>query len=139
MEQRWTESWEEARLWKPLEHGIVQCGLSPRHCVIPPGEKGFCRVRVNRDGRLVTLNYGKSVHATEEVVETEAIFHFAPGSRILSMGNIGCMLNCDYCHNWKTSQARYVEDKDVFIYTPQQVVDIAVRHRIPILSWTYND
>jgi pyruvate formate lyase activating enzyme len=55
------------------------------------------------------------------------------------MGNIGCMLNCDYCHNWKTSQARYVEDKDVHYYTPEQVVDIAVRHGIKVLSWTYND
>lgn len=85
------------------------------------------------------MNYGKSVHATEETIETEAVNHFAPGERILSMGNIGCMLNCSYCHNWKTSQAKYVSDKDVYYYTPEQVVDIAIRHGIRILSWTYND
>ncbi|MGG8409316.1 radical SAM protein [Streptomyces sp. 12297] len=96
-------------------------------------------VRANHDGRLVTLNYGRSVHATEETIETEAVFHYAPGARILSMGNVGCMLNCDYCHNWKTSQARYVEDKDVYQYTPEEVVDIAVRHGIKVISWTYND
>jgi pyruvate formate lyase activating enzyme len=96
-------------------------------------------VRANRDGRLVSLNYGRSVHATEETIETEAVFHYEPGARILSMGNIGCMLNCDYCHNWKTSQARYVEDKDVYYYTPEQVVDIAKRHNISVISWTYND
>jgi pyruvate formate lyase activating enzyme len=87
----------------------------------------------------MTLNYGRSVHATEETIETEAVFHYQPGARILSMGNVGCMLNCDYCHNWKTSQARYVEDKDVYYYTPQEVVDIAKRHGIRVISWTYND
>ncbi|MBB5909156.1 pyruvate formate lyase activating enzyme [Actinoalloteichus hymeniacidonis] len=96
-------------------------------------------VRANRDGQLVSLNYGRSVHATEETIETEAVFHYEPGARILSMGNIGCMLNCDYCHNWKTSQARFVADSDVFYYTPQEVVDIAVRHGIKVISWTYND
>ena len=48
------------------------------------------------------------------------------------MGNIGCMLNCDYCHNWKTSQARFVSDADVYHYTPEaEVVDIATAARHP--------
>jgi pyruvate formate lyase activating enzyme len=136
---KWTETTHPARLEERLEDGVVRCHLSPRQCVIKPGRHGFCRVRGNRDGRLVTMNYGKSVHATEETIETEAIFHYGPGERILSMGNIGCMLNCDYCHNWKTSQAKYLSDSDVHHYTPEQVVDIAVRHGIRVISWTYND
>lgn len=139
MTDKWKEVGYPARLEERLEDGVVRCHLSPRNCKIRPGQHGFCRVRANRDGRLVSLNYGRSVHATEETIETEAVFHYAPGARILSMGNIGCMLNCDYCHNWKTSQARFVEDKDVYYYTPEEVVDIAVRHDIKVLSWTYND
>ncbi|RKH56238.1 AmmeMemoRadiSam system radical SAM enzyme [Corallococcus llansteffanensis] len=122
-----------------LPNGVVRCHLSPRNCTLKEGQHGFCGVRANRNGRLVTLNYGKSVHATEETIETEAVNHFSPGERILSMGNIGCMLNCAYCHNWKTSQAKYVSDKDVHYYTPEQVVDIALQHNIRMLSWTYND
>jgi pyruvate formate lyase activating enzyme len=128
-----------AKLEERLEDGVVRCHLSPRNCRIRPGQHGFCVVRANRGGRLVTLNYGRSVHATEETIETEAVFQYAPGARILSMGNIGCMLNCDYCHNWKTSQARFVADKDVYHYTPEEVVDIARRHGIRVISWTYND
>ncbi|MFJ5711476.1 AmmeMemoRadiSam system radical SAM enzyme [Streptomyces sp. NPDC093105] len=135
----WNSDPRPARLEERLDDGVVRCHLSPRNCRIRPGRYGFCRVRANRDGRLVTLNYGRSVHATEETIETEAVFHYAPGARILSMGNVGCMLNCDYCHNWKTSQARYVEDKDVHHYTPEEVVDIALRHGIGVISWTYND
>ncbi|HEV2373460.1 MAG TPA: AmmeMemoRadiSam system radical SAM enzyme [Streptosporangiaceae bacterium] len=137
--KKWQEEGYPARLEEQLDDGVVRCHLSPRNCKIRPGQHGFCMVRANRDGRLVSLNYGRSVHATEETIETEAVFHFEPGARILSMGNIGCMLNCDYCHNWKTSQARFVEDHDVFYYTPEEVVDIAERHGIRVISWTYND
>ncbi|ASO19581.1 AmmeMemoRadiSam system radical SAM enzyme [Actinoalloteichus hoggarensis] len=137
--RKWQEEGYPARLQDDLGDGVVQCRLSPRNCRIRPGQHGFCMVRANRDGTLVSLNYGRSVHATEETIETEAVFHFEPGARILSMGNIGCMLNCDYCHNWKTSQARFVADSDVFYYTPAEVVDIAVRHGIKVISWTYND
>lgn len=138
-EPAWNQNAYPARLEERLEDDVVRCHLSPRNCRIRPGQHGFCMVRANRDGRLVSLNYGRSVHATEETIETEAVFHYAPGARILSMGNVGCMLNCDYCHNWKTSQARHVEDKDVYHYTPEQVVDIALRHDIKVISWTYND
>lgn len=103
------------------------------------GQHGFCGVRANRGGRIVTMNYGKSVHMTEETIETEAVNHYSPGAAILSLGNIGCMLNCSYCHNWKTSQAKYVEDHDVYHYTPEGVVETALRHGIRVLSWTYND
>lgn len=128
-----------ARLQESLDNGVVRCHLSPRNCKIRPGQHGFCMVRANRDGQLVSLNYGRSVHATEETIETEAVNHYAPGARILSMGNIGCMLNCNYCHNWKTSQARYVADSDVYRYTPEEVVAIAKQHGIQVISWTYND
>ncbi|MFI6820906.1 AmmeMemoRadiSam system radical SAM enzyme [Micromonospora sp. NPDC050187] len=135
----WQQAGRPAALYSARPDGTVQCHLSPRNCVIRPGAVGFCRVRANRGGELVTLNYGKSVAMTEETIETEAVYHYAPGARILSMGNIGCMMNCDYCHNWQTSQARYVEDRSVHHYTPEQVVESAVERGIQVISWTYND
>ena len=135
----WQREDHPARLWHPLEDGVVQCRLSPRQCVLKEGQHGFCGVRKNIGGELRTLNYGKSVHATQEFIETEAIFHFAPGAKILSMGNLGCMMNCDYCHNWRTSQAKHVQDKDVHTYTPESVVRMCLEKNIPIISWTYND
>lgn len=128
-----------ARLATKLENGEVVCGLSPRRCRLRPGQAGFCRVRANENGELVTLNFGVSVEMTQEMIETEAVAHFAPGAPILSLGNIGCMLNCDFCHNWKTSQMRFVERKDIHHYTPEEVVETALSKGIRILSWTYND
>ena len=45
----------QAELWEKLPDGAVRCDLCFRHCRIGLGEKGFCAVRVNEDGRLLTL------------------------------------------------------------------------------------
>jgi len=135
----WNVSDNPARLWEQTAPDRVTCYLSPRNCTMKEGQKGFCGVRQNVNGKLVTLNYGRATHVTEESIETEATFHFAPGAPILSLGNIGCMMNCDYCQNWNTSQAKYVKADQVHVYTPQDVVQMAKSRNIPILSWTYND
>lgn len=134
----WENIPRPARLAEHLD-GAVRCHLSPRNCTMRPGQAGFCGVRQNLDGRLVTLNYGRATHVTQESIETEAVFHYAPGAPILSLGNVGCMMNCDYCHNWKTSQARLISNGDVHYYTPEHVVQMALERNIPVISWTYND
>ena len=138
-EPQWTISNHPARLWTPMDDDRVVCHLSPRNCTLREGQYGFCGVRRNIGGKLVTLNYGCATQMTLESIETEAVFHFAPGAEILSLGNLGCMMNCDYCHNWQTSQAKFVSRGDVHYYTPEQVVDYAAEQGVSILSWTYND
>ena len=54
--QTWRDEYRQARLEELLADGVVRCHLSPRTCVIKPGQHGFCGVRANREGRLVTLN-----------------------------------------------------------------------------------
>src|SRR6056300_890258 len=108
MDRRWDQTSSLAMHWKPLDKGRVECQLCPRHCKTSVGQMGFCQVRGNVDRKLHTFNYGKSVAATEEVIETEAVNHFMPGARILSLGNIGCMLQCDFCQNWQTSQVKHL-------------------------------
>lgn len=136
----WLDTSRRADHWKPFEDaGRVECGLCPRHCKPRPGQFGFCRVRGNVDGELRTFNYGKSVAATEEVIETEAVYHFSPGRRILSLGNIGCMMACDFCQNWSTSQVRHLDPAVVKVYSPEQVLEICREHDLRMISWTYND
>ena len=139
MMKKWQQTSHPASLWRSLPNKRVQCELCPRQCEIAAGRAGVCRVRRNEDGALVSLNYGKSVPITQEYIETEAVYHYAPGERILSLGNIGCMLRCDFCQNWTTSQARYVDDSQVAYYSPEEIVEYALRHGIRVLSWTYND
>jgi len=39
---------------EPPRHG-VRCGLCVNDCRIPPGEKGYCGLRANKDGKLIHL------------------------------------------------------------------------------------
>lgn len=136
----WREGSRAAEHWKPLDGaGRVVCGLCPRHCTPRPGQDGFCRVRGNVGGALHTFNYGRSVAATEEVIETEGVFHYSPGARILSLGNVGCMMTCSFCQNWQTSQVRHLDPDVVRTYSPEQIVEMCEEHGIGVISWTYND
>lgn len=129
----------EARLYRKLKDAKVQCSLCPRRCVIDDGMTGRCGVRMNRKGTLYAISYGRAVHVAEEVIETEAVFHFEPGTRILSVGNVGCNLSCLFCQNWRFSQLEHIKEEDIFEYTPEQIVQMALEKGIKVISWTYND
>ncbi len=115
------------------------CQLCPKECKISKGKKGFCQTRKNIDGVLYAINYGKSLELTQEVIETEAVYHRDPGTPILSIGNIGCNLDCDFCQNWATSQMKHLREEDYGEITPEKIIKEALRRNIQILSWTYND
>jgi pyruvate formate lyase activating enzyme len=96
-------------------------------------------VRKRTGNELYALNYGYCICPVIETIETEAVFHFQPGARILSMGNIGCNMKCSFCQNWETSQIKHLDDKQVRYMSPQETVDLAIANDIRIISWTYND
>ncbi len=136
---KWADTTKEAYLYERLANDKVQCLLCPRRCKIAPNSVGTCKVRKNIGGRLFAQSYGKATHNTVERIETEAIHHYMPGARILALGNFGCNLDCDYCQNWAYSQFQYTSPEHVYEYTTKQVIDTALQHDVPVLSWTYND
>lgn len=136
----WKDNPRIASHWHFLsEQGKTECNLCPRHCKLKSGQNGFCQVRGNINDKMQTFNYGRSVTATIECIETEAVNHYSPGARILSLGNIGCMMNCSYCQNWQTSQVKHLDDRNVVYYTPEDVIKLAQSNGVGIISWTYND
>jgi pyruvate formate lyase activating enzyme len=135
----WNDKRKEAYLYKKLDNGRVRCGLCPRGCTIGENRVGFCKVRKNIDGVLYAQSYGKATHITTEKIETEAVFNYMPGAKILALGNFGCNLDCDYCQNWIYSQFQYTAPQHIHEYTTKQVIDMALANNIKILSWTYND
>ncbi len=140
MDSNWREKSREASFWHlNTENGKVQCELCPRNCELDNNKMGFCLVRGNVDNKMHTFNYGISVQATIECIETEAVNHYMPGARILSMGNVGCMMACTYCQNWQTSQVKHLNDKNVREYSPEDVINLALENNINVISWTYND
>jgi len=126
---------EEARLYETVAgSSSVRCLLCPRQCRISEGRTGFCRVRKNLGGKLLALSYGRATHVTTEQVETEAVFHYKPNSKILSLGNFGCNLDCVYCQNWMYAQFQYTPPDQVFEYTSEQIIDMAKEQVYRIFS-----
>ena len=104
-------------------------------CGIQEGGKGRCGVRENVGGRLIARSYGRTVTANLDPIEKKPLYHFMPGSLILSIGPNGCNLDCDNCQNWSISQraapTSYME--------PGELVTLAVRNESIGVAFTYTE
>jgi len=118
--------------------GVVRCKLCPKECELAPGQRGDCRARVNLDGKLVTLVYGKPCAARPDPVEKKPMFHFLPGTRIFSIATAGCNLHCKFCQNWDISQ-KNPEDARNIDMPPQKVVQAARGYSCLSVAYTYSE
>jgi len=116
----------------------IQCELCPKMCLIEPGQSGECRVRINIDGVLRTVVYGYPCSINIDPIEKKPLFHFLPGTGILSIATVGCNLHCLNCQNWEISQAN-PEDSRAVLCPPQKIVDLAKQNRCPSIAYTYTD
>ena len=128
--------YHEALLYTALPEGKVRCTACARYCVIPPGSRGFCFVRQNTGGRLDLLTYGRVAALQVDPVEKKPLSHFHPGSRVLSMGTVGCNWRCLYCQNADISQESVVSGRSL---SPAQAVRRARELDCQGVTFTYNE
>jgi pyruvate formate lyase activating enzyme len=128
----------EALWWHAEPDGRILCTLCPRYCRMGEGQAGFCYIRKNVGGKLYSLGYGTSTGFAIDPVEKKPLNHFLPGSEILSFGTAGCNLGCRFCQNWSISKAKLDEAQSAKV-TPEEVVRLAKRNRVPSIAFTYND
>jgi pyruvate formate lyase activating enzyme len=129
---------KEALWWTTEADGRILCTLCPRYCRIGEDQAGFCYIRKNIGGKLYSLGYGKSTGFAIDPIEKKPLNHFLPGTGVLSFGTAGCNLGCRFCQNWSTSKAK-LDDAGSLGATPEQVVELAVKHNVPSIAFTYND
>jgi pyruvate formate lyase activating enzyme len=106
--------------------------------VIEPGQSGECRVRINIDGVLRTVVYGYPCSIHIDPIEKKPLFHFLPGTKILSIATVGCNLHCKNCQNWEISQAN-PEDSRAVVCPPEKLVELTIHYSCPSLAYTYTD
>ncbi|NLK49383.1 MAG: AmmeMemoRadiSam system radical SAM enzyme [Candidatus Cloacimonetes bacterium] len=97
----------EAMFWEKADDigtKAVRCLLCPHHCIIKVGERGICRGRYNHDGTLYATNYGKTIAFNIDPIEKKPLYHYHPGSAIISIGPNSCNLGCFFCQNAEISQ-----------------------------------
>jgi pyruvate formate lyase activating enzyme len=101
----------EARHWVSLG-GSIQCGLCPNQCILEPEDRGRCRNRVFKEGKLWTLAYANPCAMHIDPIEKKPLFHFMPGTGTFSLAASGCGFRCLNCQNWDISQRKPEETKD---------------------------
>ncbi len=114
------------------------CGLCPKGCRIPPGHSGECRVRINLDGKLQAVTYGRPCAVHVDPMEKKPLFHFFPGASILSLGSAGCNFHCKYCQNADISQGN-PEDIPAYELPPSALPALAEKHGCRHVAYTYNE
>ena len=87
----------------------TECRICPHCCHIEEGHLGLCKARTNRNGEIISENYGKLTSVALDPIEKKPLYHFHPGSRILSIGSYGCNLNCSFCQNCDISMVSGAE------------------------------
>lgn len=102
----------------------ARCELCPRRCVLKPGQRGFCFVRSNHDGLIVSDTYGRSSGFAVDPVEKKPLNHFHPGSSVLSFGTAGCNSGCRFCQNWDIAKARSF-DRLGMEASPEKIAQVA--------------
>ncbi|MGC9108863.1 MAG: AmmeMemoRadiSam system radical SAM enzyme [Caldimicrobium sp.] len=131
----------EALLYEKLEGKKVRCFLCNHHCLIEPNKTGLCGVRINKEGLLYTLVYGKVIAENVDPIEKKPLYHFLPGSYSYSIATVGCNFQCSFCQNFEISQyPRFypggIPGKKV---TPEEIVKQALATNSQSISYTYTE
>ncbi|MEE9323078.1 MAG: AmmeMemoRadiSam system radical SAM enzyme [Candidatus Aenigmarchaeota archaeon] len=128
---------KEAMFYKKVTGKKVKCELCPRFCMITNGKRGFCGVRENRNGKLYSLVYGLPVSVAVDPIEKKPLFHFAPGTKTLSLATVGCNLRCKFCQNYEISQEYgKVYGNEMM---PEEVIELAKKYGVEGISYTYTE
>jgi len=130
----------EGELWSPIEGQRIRCVACGHRCPISANQRGVCKVRFNRDGKLY-VPWGYVSGAQSDPIEKKPFFHVRPGSVAFSFGMLGCDLHCSYCQNWVTSQTLR-DPRAMAPYqpaTPEGLVSAAIASGADAVISTYNE
>ena len=128
----------QTKYWHKLATGNIQCDLCPRHCKLAESQRGFCFVRACQKGAIVLTTYGRSSGFCVDPVEKKPLFHFLPGTPVLSFGTAGCNLGCKFCQNADISHSREM-DTLADSASPELIAKTAKTLQCRSVAFTYNE
>ncbi len=132
----------EAIYYRTLEDKKVQCLLCPHLCIIEDRGEGLCRSRTNIAGVLQATNYGKTISFSVDPIEKKPLYHYRPGSSILSLGANSCNFACFFCQNYGISQniapTETISPEALYAYLEQNdIKQIAFTYTEPFTWYEY--
>ncbi len=124
------------------QNSHIDCQMCPHYCKISANKLGICRARKHEDGKLWAVNYGESTSVALDPIEKKPLYHFYPGSQILSIACNSCNMRCPFCQNWEISQGevqtQYIApDVLLKIYRDHPSIGIAYTYTEPLMWFEY--
>jgi pyruvate formate lyase activating enzyme len=94
---------------------------------------------------LYSLNYGQLTSLALDPIEKKPLYHFYPGSLIVSAGTFGCNLACSFCQNHAIAhqepETQWLSPQDLLLiaqrYRPQGSVGVAFTYNEPSIWFEY--
>jgi pyruvate formate lyase activating enzyme len=142
---------KRAQLFQVLKNKKIKCLACQRYCQILEGRVGFCNTRLNKKGQLYSLIYGILNGIQVDPIEKKPLYHFYPGTQVLSLGSYGCNYRCKQCLNSHCSWGQPARDilqelktqsesaKSLKFVKPEEIVELAIRKDCPGIAFTYNE
>jgi len=125
------------KYYESLDNGKIKCLLCRHHCVLKEGQVGVCGINMNYKGELKNLVYGHPSSINIDPIEKKPLFHFLPGSDVLSFGTVGCNFKCPFCQNWRIAHTNEV-NTSVYV-SPEEMVNLALKYNSRSIAYTYNE
>ena len=123
---------------------MKECTVCFHHCKLEEGKRGLCGGRRCVGGEILPENYGKITSIALDPIEKKPLYHFFPGSRILSVGSYGCNLRCPFCQNYEIARPDVVPEirNAVRELTPEELLKTAFHYKKEGnigIAFTYNE
>jgi len=116
----------------------VECLLCPHYCKLSPDLPGICGARKSNGESIDLTTWGVISGYGLDPIEKKPLYHFFPGTNILSLGSYGCNMRCDFCQNYSISQR---SSADFTVKTePEKIIKDALSALNNIgIAFTYNE
>ena len=129
---------------------MERCDVCFRHCGLEDGQVGACGARMGDGGEVRPVYYGRVSSLALDPIEKKPLARFRPGSRILSVGSLGCNLHCPFCQNHEIAQRDggdfLVRARDLSpavlaemaeYYKDMGNIGVAFTYNEPLVGWEY--
>ena len=129
---------KEASYYKKLSSKKVHCLLCPHDCIIENGEVGKCQVRMNVNGNLKSMFYGRPFIVKYLNSEDIPLYHVLPGNKGLSFGIVGNNLFGELIEH-KVAAYEEMQSIPMLSQYPDQILREAVKTNAKMIFYGYSE
>ena len=123
--------------WWSADDGSARCGLCFHACLIRPGGAGRCGAKRFSGGVFESPLLGKFVSLAVDPIEKKPIYHWRPGTKILSLGGFHCNMSCPFCQNHAIAHPS--GDAGAKGLSPEELAETALSLGLSSVAYTYNE